>query len=120
LILPTGATSTRCYALFPRLTIYENISFGLMMKKVPPAEITKRVDRVVEMISLHDFVSRKPAQLLWQRQHVALARAIVSEPKVLLLDDLPAAFRQKGKSERLTPPSPHLPPARIFRKVNSR
>jgi spermidine/putrescine transport system ATP-binding protein len=51
------------YALFPHLSIYENISFGLRMKKLPAADIKKRVDRVVEMTSLQEFVIRKPAQL---------------------------------------------------------
>ena len=51
------------YALFPHLSVYENISFGLRMKKLAAPEIKKRVDRVVEMTSLHEFASRKPAQL---------------------------------------------------------
>lgn len=76
------------YALFPHMTIRENIAFGLKMKKVPPAEIKSRVDRVIEMTSLTDFVERRPAQMSGgQRQRVALARAIVCEPKVLLLDE---------------------------------
>jgi len=76
------------YALFPHLTIYENIAFGLRMKRVAPADITHRVQRVLEMTALGDFVNRKPAQLSGgQRQRVALARAIICEPKVLLLDE---------------------------------
>lgn len=76
------------YALFPHLTIYDNIAFGLRMKKVPEAEIRKRVDQVVEMTSLGPFVNRKPAQMSGgQRQRVALARAIVCQPRVLLLDE---------------------------------
>jgi len=88
------------YALFPHLTIYENIAFGLRMKKVPQAEIKSRVDRVVEMTSLGAFVDRKPAQMSGgQRQRVALARAIVCEPKVLLLDEPLSARDAKLRSQ---------------------
>lgn len=88
------------YALFPHLTIYENIAFGLRMKRIAPADIARRVERVVQMTSLGDFVSRKPAQLSGgQRQRVALARAIVCEPKVLLLDEPLSALDAKLRSQ---------------------
>ncbi len=84
------------YALFPHLTIYENIAFGLRMKRLPAAEIRRRVDRVVEMTSLGGLVDRKPAQMSGgQRQRVALARAIVCEPRVLLLDEPLSALDAK-------------------------
>src|SRR5512143_799716 len=76
------------YALFPHMTIDENIAYGLMIKKVPKAERGKRVAEMLDLVRLPGFGYRKPSQLSGgQRQRVALARALVNHPKVLLLDE---------------------------------
>jgi spermidine/putrescine ABC transporter ATP-binding subunit len=76
------------YALFPHLTVVENVAFGLEMRKVPKAEIARRVLRALEIVRLSGLGERRPAQLSGgQQQRVALARAIVTEPTVLLLDE---------------------------------
>jgi spermidine/putrescine transport system ATP-binding protein len=81
-------TVFQSYALFPHLTVRDNVAFGLRMKKVPKPEIEDRVKRVLDMVEIPKLVDRKPAQLSGgQKQRVALARAIVNEPSVLLLDE---------------------------------
>ncbi len=76
------------FALFPHMTTWENISFGLKMKKVPPEEINERVKKVIKLVKLEEFVDRLPSQLSGgQQQRVAIARGIVMNPKVLLLDE---------------------------------
>ena len=76
------------YALFPHMTIDENIGYGLMIKGVPKAERAKRVDDMLDLVRLPGFGYRKPSQLSGgQRQRVALARALINRPKVLLLDE---------------------------------
>jgi putative spermidine/putrescine transport system ATP-binding protein len=76
------------YALFPHMTVGENIAYGLMIRKVPKGEREKSVDEMLDLVRLPGFASRKPAQLSGgQRQRVALARALINHPKVLLLDE---------------------------------
>ena len=81
-------TVFQSYALFPHLTVYDNIAFGLRMKRVAKPEIGQRVKKVMDLVEIAPLESRKPAQLSGgQKQRVALARAVVNEPQVLLLDE---------------------------------
>lgn len=81
-------TVFQSYALFPHKTIYDNIAYGLKMKKVPKAEIRERVTEMMEMIQLSGFEKRYPSQLSGgQKQRVAIARALINRPRVLLLDE---------------------------------
>jgi putative spermidine/putrescine transport system ATP-binding protein len=76
------------YALFPHMSVRDNVAFGLRMRKVPAAEIQTRVDRVLALVRLTPLADRYPRELSGgQRQRVALARALVIEPPVLLLDE---------------------------------
>ena len=81
-------TVFQSYALFPHKTIYDNIAYGLKMKKVPKAEIKKRVSEMMEMVQLGGFEKRYPSQMSGgQKQRVAIARALINRPRVLLLDE---------------------------------
>ena len=76
------------YALFPHMTVQENVEYGLKVKRVPKAERRDRANDALAMVQLSAFAGRKPSQLSGgQRQRVALARALVNRPKVLLLDE---------------------------------
>jgi spermidine/putrescine transport system ATP-binding protein len=81
-------TVFQSYALFPHLTVADNVAFGLKRKKAPKAEIREKVGRYLELVQLTGMEKRRPSQLSGgQQQRVALARALVNEPAVLLLDE---------------------------------
>lgn len=81
-------TVFQSYALFPHKTIFDNIAFGLKMKKVPKAEIRERVAEMLDLVQLNGYEHRMPHQLSGgQKQRVAIARALINKPRVLLLDE---------------------------------
>ncbi len=88
------------YALFPHLDVYDNIAFGLKLKKVPQEEIDKRVRRVLKLVAMSDYEDRDVETLSGgQQQRIAIARAIVNQPKVLLLDEPLAALDLKMRKD---------------------
>ena len=92
------------YALYPHMSVYENMAFGLKIKRMPKEEINRRIDTAAEILGLKPYLKRKPKELSGgQRQRVALGRAIVREPKVFLMDEplsnLDAKLRVQMRSE---------------------
>jgi multiple sugar transport system ATP-binding protein len=92
------------YALYPHKTVFENLAFGLRMRKVPKAEQRTRVEEIARILGLSDMLGRRPAQLSGgQRQRVAMGRAIVREPKAFLMDEplsnLDAKLRVQMRAE---------------------
>jgi putrescine transport system ATP-binding protein len=88
------------YALFPHMTVADNIAFGLKQERMPKPEIAARVDEMLKLVNLRGFEKRKPHQLSGgQRQRVALARSLAKRPKVLLLDEPMAALDKKLREQ---------------------
>ncbi|TQI80247.1 spermidine/putrescine ABC transporter ATP-binding subunit [Serratia fonticola] len=93
-------TVFQSYALFPHMTVFENVAFGLRMLKTPEAELKPRVEEALRMVQLDDFAQRRPHQLSGgQQQRVAIARAVVNKPKVLLLDESLSALDYKLRKQ---------------------
>ncbi len=92
------------YALYPHLSVYDNLAFGLKLRKTPKAEIKERVEEAANILGIEDLLQRKPRQLSGgQRQRVAVGRAIVRDPKVFLFDEplsnLDAKLRVQMRAE---------------------
>ncbi len=92
------------YALFPHLSVFENVAYGLRVRKVTRPEIPKRVEQALALVKMTEFAGRAPAQLSGgQQQRIALARALINQPKLLLLDEplsaLDANLRRQMQQE---------------------
>lgn len=96
-------TVFQSYALFPHLSVYDNVAFGLKMSKVSKSEIKERVEAALDTVMLSGFAKRMPQSLSGgQQQRVAIARAIVKQPKVLLLDEPLSALDYKLRKQMQT------------------
>jgi ABC-type Fe3+/spermidine/putrescine transport system ATPase subunit len=106
-VAPNKRSASMCfqtYALFPHMTVWTNVAFGLKMRKIPVEEQKERVFEALKIVGLENFSSRKPSQLSGgQQQRVALARAVVTRPRILLFDEplsnLDAKLRDRVRVE---------------------
>ena len=90
------------YALYPHMTVFENMSFGLRLRRVAKAEIRARVEQAAKILDITDLLGRRPKQLSGgQRQRVAIARALILEPRILLLDEPTSALDVSVQAEIL-------------------
>lgn len=93
-------TVFQAYALFPHLSVAENVAYGLQQRRVPKAEQRQRVSEALDMVQLRSFADRKPTQLSGgQQQRIALSRALINRPSVLLLDEPLAALDRQLREE---------------------
>ena len=102
-------TVFQSYALFPHMTVFDNIAFGLVEKKMDKKEIKKKVLEMLDLVQLHGFEKRKPSQMSGgQKQRVAIARAMINNPSVLLADEPTGALDVKTTDEIM----------KVFRNLN--
>jgi spermidine/putrescine transport system ATP-binding protein len=95
-------TVFQSYALFPHLTVFENVAFSLRLKKLPAGEVNTRVNDYLKLVQLENHAQKKPNQLSGgQKQRVAIARALINEPRVLLLDEPLSALDAKLRQHML-------------------
>lgn len=93
-------TVFQSYALFPHMTVFDNVAYGLRMEKRPKSEIQARVNDALQMVALAEFANRKPHQLSGgQQQRVAIARAVIKRPRLLLLDEPLSALDYKLRKQ---------------------
>jgi spermidine/putrescine transport system ATP-binding protein len=93
-------TVFQSYALFPHMTVFQNVAFGPVMKNTPPAEVRERVAETLRIVRMEELADRKPHQLSGgQQQRVAIARALINRPRVLLLDEPLNALDYKLRKE---------------------
>src|SRR5262249_59785763 len=98
------------YALYPHMTVFDNIAFGLKVRRIPRREINRRVEEIGRVLGPADLLDRKPRQLSGgQRQRVAMGRAIVPEPRVFLMDEAPSHPDPRPPGPEPAP-GPRVPP----------